>query len=77
MLTHIVFGNLKGKGKYIDRCISFLVLIDIYCKLQGRVTAQYYFTFSILHIREHERTKLIPHRLPLFLQLCKYFILLD
>lgn len=56
MLTHIVFGNLKGKGKYIDRCISIIVLIDIYCKLQGRVTAQYHLTISILHIRVNEGT---------------------
>lgn len=56
MLTHIVFGNLKGKGKYIDRCLSVIVLIDIYCKLQGRVTAQCHIAFSILHIRVHEGT---------------------
>lgn len=56
MLTHNVFGNLKGKGKYIVRCLSIIVLIDIYCKLQGRVTAQCHLTFSISLIRVHEGT---------------------
>lgn len=56
MLIHIVFGNLKEKGKYIDRCTSIIVLIDIYCKLRGRGTAQCHLAFSILHIRVHEGT---------------------